>query len=91
MPVDLPPNRAARIGRAVVAALVLSACASLQRDISVCPEYRELRCVGETVCASDPGRSCKVCRCRGFLDPKQDPVPDESRPPDLLRSTAYPR
>lgn len=38
-------------------------CASLQKDVTVCPEYRTIRCVTAPECSYDRKLGCKVCRC----------------------------
>lgn len=41
----------------------LGACAHMREDTTVCPEYRELRCLTSVECSMDEQRGCKVCRC----------------------------
>jgi hypothetical protein len=33
------------------------------KDESVCPEYRDLHCVGSMDCSMSPERGCRVCHC----------------------------
>ena len=50
--------------RALLLGLVLLAgCAALKKDTTVCPEYRNLRCMTGTSCQTDKRRGCKVCQC----------------------------
>jgi hypothetical protein len=61
----------------------LAGCAHQKDDLTVCPEHRDLRCLGDTICTMDNSRGCQVCRCdsvagdHGAVD---EPPPD--RPPD---------
>ncbi len=65
-------------------------CSHLKNDRTVCPEYRDLRCVGAPECSMDQERGCRVCQC-GSLDPEAtDPSgrqPDHRNPDP----TAVPR
>ncbi len=66
---------------AAAAALALSGCASLKKDRTVCPEYRNLRCGTEPDCTMDQARGCRVCRC----SPAEDlsvPPPETAQPPN---------
>jgi hypothetical protein len=62
--------------------LLLAGCATLAKDESVCPEYRNLRCPNGATCSMDRTRGCRVCQC----DPidKMSPVtgPDTNLPPE---------
>ena len=55
-------------------------CATLKKDTTVCPEYRSLRCAGDTYCDMDKSRGCKVCRCQSIDGTNADPPPDLPRP-----------
>jgi len=58
---------------AVVVAIVgvaLACTRDVRKDPSVCPEYRDMRCMTSTVCSMDQRRGCKVCACD---DPDQLP------------------
>jgi hypothetical protein len=46
---------------------------------TVCPEYRELRCLSAPECSFDRARGCEVCRCSG-----QDVRPDQAAPPSAV-------
>jgi hypothetical protein len=50
----------------VMLALALSAvaCATLQKNQSVCPEFRDIHCATSPECSMDPARGCEVCQCR---------------------------
>jgi hypothetical protein len=67
--------------RLVLALLLLSACKQVKKDNTVCPEYRDLRCLSGTQCSMDADRGCRVCRCDDG-DKLTEPVDDNSRPPD---------
>jgi diadenosine tetraphosphatase ApaH/serine/threonine PP2A family protein phosphatase len=56
----------------VTAALALAGCAHLKDSTTVCPEYRDLRCLTAPDCSFDRGRDCEVCHCsdKGFPTPK---------------------
>jgi hypothetical protein len=61
---------------------VAAGCATLKKDQTVCPEYRNLRCAAGTFCDLDRSRGCKVCRCQS-VNTNEDPGPDDTRPPDV--------
>jgi hypothetical protein len=69
----------------LVALLAAPACAHVQKDQTVCPEYRNIRCVGEARCSMDKQRGCKVCQCED-MDMDSPPVgtspDDQTRPPE---------
>ncbi|MDQ3265298.1 MAG: hypothetical protein M3Y59_16850 [Myxococcota bacterium] len=71
-------------------ATTVAGCSHLKNDRTVCPEYRDLRCVGAPECSMNQERGCRVCQC-GSLDPDQsDPSgrqPDQRNPDP----TAVPR
>ena len=46
-----------------LALFLVAGCATLSKDTSVCPEYRNLRCASGTVCSMDQTRGCRVCQC----------------------------
>jgi len=75
---------------AALGAASLLGCTHLKNDRTVCPEYRELRCVGVPECSMSTERGCRVCQC-GSLDPEtSDPSgrqPDQRNPDP----TAVPR
>jgi hypothetical protein len=64
----------------LAALLCLGACATMKKDQTVCPEFRNLRCVGRTVCDMDQNRGCRVCRCEDATN-LTDPGPPENPSP----------
>lgn len=72
-----------RTALAILLGTLLGACATLKNDRTVCPEYRELRCVGGAECSMDEVRGCKVCQCAS-MDPettdRQGRIPDQRNP-----------
>ena len=62
-----------------IALSLLTACATMQNDRTVCPEYRKLRCATQVDCSWDAARSCRVCRCAPAHDGVT--VPPASEPP----------
>jgi len=46
----------------LVATLALVGCVHAPKSNSVCPEYRDLHCVG-VECSLDKTRGCDACRC----------------------------
>ena len=62
--------------------LASASCAHHQKDRTVCPEYRELRCVAGTRCSMDQARGCRVCQCAPFDQPPEGPPDDNAQPPD---------
>jgi hypothetical protein len=69
-------RRALLLSLALVAPPLVG-CAFLKNDATVCPEYRELRCLAAPDCSLDRSRGCRVCRC----DPDHPPdTADQSRP-----------
>lgn len=53
----------------VVVLAALGGCATVKGRENVCPEYRDLRCLVETVCETDRARGCQVCRCADLKSP----------------------
>ncbi len=52
-------------------------CATLKKDQTVCPEFRNLRCVGRTVCDMDEQRGCRTCACEDATNlPEPDQAPE---------------
>jgi hypothetical protein len=60
--------------------LLVGSCATMKKDQTVCPEYRNLRCVGRTNCDMDQQRGCRVCQCE---DATQTPEPGPPENPSL--------
>ncbi len=56
--------------------LALASCATMRKDQTVCPEFRNIRCAGRTVCDMDKARGCRVCRCEDATT-LTDPGPPE--------------
>jgi hypothetical protein len=67
--------------RRLLLLLVLAGCATLAKDESVCPEYRDLRCPAGATCSMDQGRSCRVCQCNPIDKMAQPESPDLNLPP----------
>jgi len=69
-----------RHARSALLALLLAAgCAHVKGAESVCPEYRDLRCLSGTECVPDRNRGCLVCRCG---EPAAPPPMPPGVPPD---------
>ena len=67
---------------AITSILAMAACATMKSDETICPEYRELRCMTDTQCTMDKERACQVCRCAPALENETRPTrPDESQDP----------
>jgi hypothetical protein len=68
--------------RALALALVAAAlaCAHGKEDKTICPEYRDQRCVTGQDCALDKERGCKVCRCEGMSQTGPDGNPTLPEP-----------
>ena len=50
----------------IALALLLAAsfaCAHGKDDRTICPEYREQRCLAGQKCALDKVRGCEICQC----------------------------
>jgi hypothetical protein len=60
----------------LVAGLALAGCAHLKDSTTVCPEYRDLRCLTAPECSLDKARGCQVCRCS---QPPYTPVTPPAR------------
>jgi hypothetical protein len=69
-----------RASSRVALLLFLSGCATLKKDQTVCPEFRNLRCVGRTVCDLDQDRGCRVCKCEDATN-LPEPGPPENPSP----------
>ncbi|HTT71014.1 MAG TPA: hypothetical protein VMG32_07290 [Anaeromyxobacteraceae bacterium] len=65
-----------------VALAALGGCAPLRSSETVCPEYRDLRCLTRVECSMDRGRGCEVCRCERLPASGDLPsgVPPDRRP-----------
>ena len=67
----------------MIVALVVSAviaapgCATMRKDKTVCPEYRNLRCLTPAKCTNNKRRGCRVCRCS---KPNEIPSDDKALP-----------
>ena len=70
---------------ALLCLLVLTGCQQVKKDGTVCPEYRDIRCVGGAKCSMNKERGCKVCVCEDMLDGRnnQQNPDDTTRPPDV--------
>jgi hypothetical protein len=59
------------------------ACAHGKDDQTICPEYREQRCLAGQECAMNQERGCKICLCKGTrTGPDGKPLPPTVTPPD---------
>ena len=68
---------------ALLACVLAAGCAHVKKDQSVCPEYRDIRCVGEARCSYDNSRGCKVCQCQEMDEGPPIGSPDDtSKPPE---------
>jgi hypothetical protein len=67
----------------LAASVALAGCATLRKDETVCPEYRELRCLTAPKCVTDTARGCSVCQCSELeiQDKNRDRLPS-TLPPD---------
>jgi hypothetical protein len=56
----------------VAAVLAVAGCAHFKDSNTVCPEYRDLRCLTAPACSYDRERGCEVCHCSeaGLPTPK---------------------
>jgi hypothetical protein len=59
----------------LVGLLAAAACATLKKDQTVCPEYRDLRCLSAETCSYDKLRGCRVCACSPADAPPGAPPP----------------
>jgi hypothetical protein len=59
-----------------------ASCAHQQKDRTVCPEYRNMRCVAGPRCSMDHARGCRVCQCDAFDQPSEHPPDDNALPPE---------
>jgi hypothetical protein len=64
--------------------VALAGCASLAKDQTVCPEYRDLRCPAGASCSMDSGRGCRVCQCNAINTLGPVSAPDENVPPPVV-------
>ncbi|BDG10593.1 hypothetical protein [Anaeromyxobacter paludicola] len=66
--------------------LALAGCATLRSDETVCPEYRDLRCLTAPECSLDRTRGCRVCQCRKVdaAPAKEDGRLPSNLPPDQV-------
>jgi hypothetical protein len=60
--------------------LLAGSCATMSKDKTVCPEFRNLRCATEPDCTMDQARGCRVCRCSPAGD-LSVPPPETTEPP----------
>ncbi len=59
---------------------LVAGCASMRKDQTVCPEYRNLRCMAGPRCDMDQRRGCKVCECeKADLDTSSPGMGGDSR------------
>ncbi len=65
-----------------------AACAHLENNDAVCPEYRDLKCAVAPECSMDKARTCLVCQCQYItVDPAskyQLPGPEQHGSPTPL-------
>lgn len=67
---------------AIVLVLVSASCAHQQKDQTVCPEYRSLRCATGTQCSMDQERGCRVCQCAPLNQLQEESPDSNARPPE---------
>jgi hypothetical protein len=71
--------------RLALALLVgLAGCATLAKDQTVCPEYRDLRCPAGPSCSLDQARGCRVCQCNPINTMGPVSGPDQNVPPPVV-------
>jgi hypothetical protein len=65
-----------------VLAALGAGCRTLHESGTVCPEYRDLRCLTPVECSMDRGRGCQVCACQRLPAAGEVPsgVPPDQRP-----------
>jgi hypothetical protein len=73
--------RRALVALFLLAGCALAGCATLAKDESVCPEYRDLRCPAGASCSMDQARGCRVCQCNAFDRMAPMTTPDTNLPP----------
>ena len=61
--------------------LLFAGCATLAKDESVCPEFRNLRCPAGASCSMDQARGCRVCQCNPIDKMAPTDSPDINGPP----------
>jgi hypothetical protein len=67
---------------AVAVLAAAAGCATFRDSQTVCPEYRDLRCLTAPECSLDRDRGCQVCRCSpAAASPEQGSLPS-AVPPD---------
>lgn len=59
-----------------------AACAAHQKDRTVCPEYRDQRCVAGARCSMDHARGCRVCQCVPIDQPPEGAPDSNAQPPE---------
>jgi hypothetical protein len=65
----------------IVCLPAVAACASMQTNNTVCPEFRSLRCATAPECSMDQNRDCQVCQCSSPSAPLGGSLPN-GLPPD---------
>ena len=81
---SLPLHARGDLRRALARAILVAsslACAHGKSDGTICPEYREQRCVAGQQCVEDKGRGCKVCHCEAVTNTGPDGNPTLPDPP----------
>lgn len=76
------PVRIARWVSIIVLVLASASCASRQKDQTVCPEYRSMRCTAGTRCSMDQQRGCRVCQCAPQNQLHEDSADSNALPPE---------
>jgi hypothetical protein len=72
-----------RLSVVLLSVLWLAAgCAANKKDHTVCPEYREQRCVAGARCSMDHARGCRVCQCDPVDVPSEGPPDSNAHPPE---------
>jgi hypothetical protein len=66
--------------RLLVALVLVAGCRYAKKDQSVCPEYRDMRCVAGVRCSWNRERGCKVCQCEDLDGNEGEPTYDPDDP-----------
>ncbi len=65
----------------VALAWLLGACATVRAGNTICPEYRDLRCLTGVECSMVAQRGCQACQCSPAYVP-ENALPQSGIPPD---------
>lgn len=73
-----------RLGWLLLLLAAASCLRPLRGDLTVCPEFRDLRCATAPECSMQKERGCRVCQCRspyGVEVFQTNPLPPDLRVP----------